>query len=198
MKNWMIMACMAIGLTAMAQTGYNVGDVATDFNLKNVDGKMVSMKGTYPDAEGYIVIFTCNHCPYAVLYEDRIIDLHNQFASAGYPVIAINPNDPEVQPDDSFEKMKIRAEEKGFDFPYVFDEGQTIFPQYGAKKTPHVYILNSDLEVKYIGAIDDNPRDASAVEVKYVEKAVGSMRAGEDVDPSLTKAVGCSIKVKKS
>jgi peroxiredoxin len=198
MKNWMILAFLAFGLTVTAQDGYNVGDVATDFNLENVDGEMISLKGTYPDAEGYIVIFTCNHCPYAVLYEDRIIDLHNKFARAGYPVIAINPNDPEVQPEDSFEGMQIRAEEKGFDFPYVFDEDQSIFPKYGAKKTPHVYILDSDLVVRYIGAIDDNPRDAAAVEEKYVEKAIGALKAGEEVNPNLTKAVGCSIKVKKS
>ena len=98
----------------------------------------------------------------------------------------------------ALKKCRSESEEKGFDFPYVFDQDQSIFPQYGAKKTPHVYILDSDLVVRYIGAIDDNPRDASAVQEKYVEKAVGALRAGEEVNPNFTKAIGCSIKVKKS
>ena len=93
--------------------GYEVGDKAEDFKLKNVDGKMVSLSD-YEDAKGFIVIFTCNHCPYAKLYEDRIIELNNKYAPKGYPVIAINPNDPVVQPEDSYDEMKVRAKEKGF------------------------------------------------------------------------------------
>ena len=91
--------------------GYEIGDMAKDFSLKNVDGKMVSLS-SYKDAKGVIVVFTCNHCPYAKLYEQRIIDLHKKYASQGYPVIAINPNDPVKQPDDSFENMQKRAKEK--------------------------------------------------------------------------------------
>ena len=141
--------------------GYKIGDTATDFNLKNVDGKMVSL-ADYPDAKGYIVIFTCNSCPYAVMYEDRIIDLHNKYASKGYPLIAINPNDPEIKPDDSYKNMQKRAKNKGFDFPYIFDEKQEIFPVYGATKTPHVFLLDDKKVVQYIGAIDDNAQDASS------------------------------------
>jgi peroxiredoxin len=145
------------------------------------------------------VIFTCNHCPYAVKYEDRIIALDKKYKDKGYPVIAINPNDPEVQPEDSFSNMKKRAAEKGFTFPYLFDESQEIYPQYGATKTPHVFLLEkvaSDFIVRYIGAIDDNYKSASAVETYYVEDAVEALMAGEEPSVPSTKAIGCTIKTK--
>ena len=129
-------------LTAQAQ-GYKPGDVATDFKLKNVDGKMVSL-ADYKKAKGFIVIFTCNHCPFAKAYEERIVALDKKYAPKGYPVIAINPNDPALYAEDSYDNMKVRAKEKGFTFPYLFDEGQTVFPQYGATKTPHVFILQKE------------------------------------------------------
>lgn len=181
------------GLASMNSGGYEVGDTAADFSLKNIDGKMVSLSD-FEDVKGYIVTFTCNHCPYAVLYEDRLIELHNKYAPMGYPVVAINPNDPEVQPEDSYEKMVTRAEEKSFPFVYLFDEGQNVYPEFGATRTPHVYLLDGNRVVKYIGAIDDSPRDASAVEVKYVENAIAAMEAGNNPDPAKTKAIGCSIK----
>ena len=117
--------------------GYNVGDKAIDFKLKNIDDKYVSM-ADYPDAKGFIVIFTCNHCPFSVAYEDRIIDIDLKYKELGYPVIAINPNDPALVPADSFEEMKKRAAEKEFTFPYLFDDGQKVFPVYGATRTPHI------------------------------------------------------------
>lgn len=177
--------------------GYEVGDTATDFELKNVDGSMVSLSD-YPDANGYIVVFTCNHCPFAIKYEDRLIDLNNRYAPKGYPVIAINPNDPEVQPADGFAEMQARAKEKGFTFPYLLDDGQKVYPQYGATRTPHVFLLDKDRVVKYIGAIDDNHEDADAVSIKYLENAIMAMEKGADPDPSMTKAIGCTIKKKKA
>ncbi len=176
--------------------GYKIGDVATDFELKNIDGKMVSM-ADYPDANGFIIIFTCNSCPYAVMYEDRIIELHNNYAPKGYPVIAINPNDADIKPSDSFENMQKRAMDKGFEFPYIFDEKQEIFPVYGAKKTPHVFLLSKEKVVEYIGAIDDNAQNAASVSQKYVENAIAALERGEKPNPSTTKAIGCSIKIKK-
>jgi peroxiredoxin len=177
-------------------TGYKVGEKATDFKLKSVDNKMYSM-ADYKDAKGFIVVFTCNHCPFAVKYEDRIIDLAKKYKSKGYILLAINPNDPASQPDDSFELMQKRAKEKKFTFPYLFDEGQKIYPQYGATKTPHVFLLDKNLVVKYIGAIDDNVEDASQVKEKYLENAIASLEKGEEPSPNTTKAIGCSIKVKK-
>jgi peroxiredoxin len=179
--------------------GYKIGDTATDFKLKNVDNKMVSLSD-YTTAKGFIVIFTCNHCPYAKAYEGRIIALNYKYASKGYPVIAINPNDPKVEPQDSFEGMKQRAKEKGFTFTYLFDEGQTIYPQYGAVRTPHVFVLqkvNGKNIVRYIGAIDDNYSDANDVSHKYVEAAVDALLANKPVAQTTTVAIGCSIKAQK-
>ena len=178
-------------------TGYQIGDVAADFNLKGTDGEDHSLAGM-TDVKGYVVTFTCNSCPYAVMYEDRIIDFHKRYASKGYPVIAINPNDPTVKPDDSFDAMKVRAKEKGFPFLYLFDEKQEVYPLFGATKTPHVFLLDQDMVVRYIGAIDNNARDASAVTEKYLENAIEALESGKDPDPSTTKAVGCTIKSKKS
>jgi len=176
--------------------GYQIGDVATDFSLMNVDGNMVSLSD-YPDAKAYVVIFTCNTCPWAVKYEDRIIALSKSLSEKGYPLIAINPNDPAMKTGDSFVAMKERAEEKGFNFPYIFDKDQTVFPVYGATKTPHAYVLDKDRVVKYIGAIDDSPRDADAVEINYIENAIQAIENGTLPDPATTKAIGCSIKSRK-
>ncbi|WP_335966181.1 thioredoxin family protein [Galbibacter sp. PAP.153] len=177
--------------------GYKIGDKATDFQLKNVDGNMVSLSD-YEDVKGYLVIFTCNSCPYANAYEDRIIALHEKYNEKGVPVIAINPNNPEIQPKDSYENMQQRAKEKGYSFPYLIDEGQKIFPVYGAQRTPHCFLLEKTSDgnvVKYIGAIDDNYQDADAVETTYVEDAIDAMLQGEEITIKNTKAIGCSIKV---
>ena len=194
-----------IGLSAQKQSlekpsekaGYSIGDVATDFSLKNIDEKQISLS-SIPDAKGYIVIFTSNVCPYALMYEDRIIELHNKMAPQGYPVVAINSNDPEVEAGDSYEKMQLRAKEKSFPFVYLNDDKQTIYPQYGATKTPHVFLLDENLKVQYIGAIDDNAQSVEDVKIKYVENAIAALEKGEKVDPSITKAVGCSIKTKSA
>lgn len=178
------------------QSGYKIGDIATDFSLKNVDGQMVSL-ADYPDAKGFVICFTCNHCPFSVANEDRIIALDKKYKELGYPLIAINPNNPEVMEDDSYEKMIERAEEKGFTFPYLFDDGQKIYPQYGATKTPHIYVLqkkDADLVVKYIGAIDDSAKEPDEVQEKYLENALDDLLAGKDPAVAETKAIGCSIK----
>lgn len=175
--------------------GYKPGDKAEDFRLKSVDGKMYSMSD-YKDAKGFIVVFTCNHCPFAKKYEDRIIELANKYKSKGYMLLAINPNDPSVQPEDSYALMQKRAKEKGFGFPYLFDEGQKVYPKYGATKTPHAFLLDKSLTVKYVGAIDDNVEDADAVKEKYLENAIAALENKKNPSPSVTKAIGCSIKTK--
>ncbi len=204
MKTLRLVAVLLLAVTLSAFTinsddkGYNIGDIATDFKLENIDGNMVSLSD-YKDARGFIVIFTCNTCPYAVAYEDRIEALNKKYADKGYPVIAIMPNDTEVKPGDNMEAMQARAKAKGFTFPYLMDEGQEVYPQYGATKTPHVYVLQKTKkgnEVKYIGAIDDNYKDASAVKQKYTENAVDALLNGKTIDTPQTRAIGCSIKVK--
>ena len=195
-----IFAVIAIVLLSAFTTvgsGYKIGDIATDFKLENIDGAKVSLSD-YKDAKGFIVIFTCNTCPYAVSYEDRIIALDKKYASKGYPVIAIMPNNTALQPSDNMENMKQRAKQKGFTFPYLIDEGQKISPQYGATKTPEVYVLQKSTkgnEVKYIGAIDDNYQDAKAVKSKYVESAVDALLSGQLIKETQTRTIGCSIKI---
>jgi len=176
--------------------GYSVGDKATNFKLKNIDGSYISMGSNDLD-KGYIVIFTCNTCPYSVAYEDRIIALHNKYVTKGYPVIAINPNDPTVQPGDSFENMQKRADKKSFPFPYVFDSTQETTLAYGATNTPHVYVVeraSDDYIVRYIGGIDNNTRDATLVTKFYVQSAVDNLLKGKAVETTSTKAIGCTIK----
>jgi len=181
--------------------GYKVGDEATDFQLKNVDGSTVSLGMIkYSAAKGFIVVFTCNHCPFSKSYEDRIIELNKKFENLGYPVVAINPNDPEREPEDSFENMQKRAKEKGFTFPYLFDETQKISYFYGAERTPHVYIVKKEagkLKVAYIGAIDNDVQNVNEKKEKYVETAVNELISGKPVTKALTKAVGCAIKWKQ-
>ncbi len=194
----MIMLAVFFAAGSLNAQGLNVGDKATDFKMMNVDGTHVSM-ADFPDAKGFVVIFTCNHCPYAVAYEDRMIALDLKYKEKGFPMIAINPNDPEVVPADSFEKMQERAREKGFTFPYLFDDGQKVYPVYGATRTPHVYLLerrNDALYVAYIGAIDDNYRDASAVEEHFLANAIDALLSGNRPDPDFTRAIGCTIKKK--
>lgn len=181
-----------ISLNTFAQDGYKIGDIATDFSLRGTDDKIYSLT-SFDNAKGFVIIFTCNHCPYSKAYEDRIIALQNKYKEKGIEVIAINPNNPASYEADSFENMKIRAKEKNFNFPYLFDDGQKIFPKYGATKTPHVFLLNADKKVEYIGAID-NSTEESTVSKKYLEDAIDALLAGKKIKVTTTKAIGCSIK----
>lgn len=203
MKTLKLLTAMVFVLTLSAFTtitdgeGYKIGDIATDFSLENIDGRKVSLSD-YKDAKGFIITFTCNTCPYAVAYEDRIEALNKKYAPKGYPVIAIMPNNTDVKPGDNMEAMRARAEAKGFTFPYLMDKDQEIYPQYGATKTPHIYILEKSKKgnvVKYIGAIDDNYKDANAVKEKYVENAVDALLENKEIQVKETRAIGCSIKV---
>ncbi len=199
MKHLSVFAVLSLFSITLFSQGYKINDEALNFRLTNIDGKQVSLSD-YSNNKGVVVIFTCNHCPYSVAYEDRIIALDKEYKTKGFPVIAINPNDPIQYPEDSFDNMKIRAKEKGFTFPYLFDEKQDVFSVYGANKTPHVYLLKNEggkFKVAYIGAIDNNSKDASQVTEKYLANAIDALLAGKEPNPSETKAVGCSIKLKK-
>jgi len=180
--------------------GYAVGDFASDFALPNVDGKTVSMKD-FSSAKGFIVTFTCNTCPYAKLYENRIIELDKKFRSKGYPVIAINPNDVGQKPEDGMEEMIKRSNEKGYTFPYLRDDSQEVAKKYGATKTPHIYLLNKEgngFRVEYIGAIDDSPREEADVRERYVEDAIMALLVGKKPEITEKRAIGCTIKWKES
>ncbi len=181
-----------------ATTGYEVGSIVPDFKLKNTDGATFALSN-YKDKKGVIVVFTCNHCPFAKAYEDRIIDLDKKFAASGFPVVAINPSDASSYDDDSFEKMVVHAKEKNYTFPYLSDETQAVAKAFGATRTPHLFILKNEggkFMVQYIGTIDDNAQDPASVTKRYVEDAIGNLLAGKPVVTTQTKAVGCSIKWK--
>ncbi len=193
-----VILCLTSG--APIKNGYEVGDTAKDFKLKNVDGKMISLSD-WKDAKGFIVIFDCNTCPYSKAYNDRIVALNEHYVGKGFPVVAINANDPESSPGDSFDKMVSYSKKKGYAFPYLVDESQSVAKMYGATNTPHVYVLSrkaNDLKVEYVGTIDDNARDESSVTKKYVEEAIDALLAGKSVPTTKTKAIGCGIKWKNS
>ncbi len=177
--------------------GYAIGDAVEDFKLKNIDGKMLSM-ADFKDAKGFVLIFTCNHCPFSIAYQDRIIAFDKAYKKKGYPVIAINPNDPKMEAavEDSYELMQKRAKEKGFSFPYLFDDGQNVFPKFAASKTPDCFIVqktDAGLKMVYKGAFDD-AKDDKKVTKKYIQDAVEALLAGKTPDPAETKAFGCGIK----
>jgi peroxiredoxin len=171
-----------------------------DFKLPNVDGRQLSFED-YPDAKGFIVIFSCNHCPYAVAYENRLIQLHEECAPKGYPVLVISSNDPVKYPQDSFENMKKRAEAKAFPFPYLFDESQSVAHAYGAMVTPHAYVLQKTekgLRLAFQGAIDNNKdyRAPQPVKDRYVVECVDALLADPALEYTENQPVGCSIKWK--
>jgi len=182
--------------TGFRSEPYKIGDYVQDFKLKNVDGKFVSLSDR-SDVKGYLVVFSCNTCPVVKQYEQRIINLNEMYASKGYPMIAINPNDPNRSPGDSYEEMIKRAKSSGYKFPYVFDDTQDVAKAFGATNTPQVYILKNEkgkFKLVYKGAIDNNQRSADAATQKYVEAAMTSLLNGEEIKVSVTKAVGCTIK----
>ncbi len=176
------------------ENGYTVGDQATDFKLKNVDGKMISL-ADYKNAKGFIVIFDCNTCPYSKAYNQRIIALDEKYSSKGFPLITINANQGAG---DSYENMIRISKKKNYQFPYLIDETQEVAKAFGATNTPHVFVLNKNLKVAYIGGIDDSPRYETGVTKRYVEDAVDALMSNKAVTVTKTKAIGCGIKWKRN
>ena len=193
-------AALMLSMIASAAEPYKVGEFVSDFSLRNVSGIDVTLS-QIENTKGFIVVFSCNTCPVVKKYEQRIIDLHNEFSSKGYPVVAINSNDRNVSPGDSYEEMQRLAKSKGYGFQYLYDESQEVVKQFGATNTPHVYVLSKvdgKLKVEYVGAIDNNTDDPSLADKKYVEDAVNSLLKGVQIPVNSTKAVGCGIKWRKA
>lgn len=181
-------------------SGYEVGDKVKDFSLKSVDGKMVSL-ADYKTAKGFIVIFDCNTCPFSKAYLNRIKALNDKYADNGFPVIAINSNDSKRSPGDSYKEMVKYAKKNDYQHPYLYDEDQSVATRFGATNTPHVYVLKktgNNMVVDYIGAIDNNTKDADAADKKYVEDAVDALLKGQKPGVTKTKAIGCTIKWKEA
>ncbi len=199
MKKLLSVCCAIICLTATAQvTTLKAGEKAPVFKLKNVDNRMVS-PDDYKDAKGFIIVFTCNGCPYAKAYEQRIIELNNKYASQGFPVIAINPNDPDISTGDTFDNMKAIAKSKNYNFPYLYDEGQTITNAYGARNTPHVFVVSKTATgniVQYTGAIDNDTENTNSGKTKYVDQVITALLQNQPPPFTVTKAIGCGVKRK--
>jgi len=182
-------------------TTLQIGQPAPDFELPGVDGKTYS-QADFDDAKVLAVIFTCNHCPTAQAYEDRIIKLHEEYKDRGVAVVAISPNDPKaVRLDelgytdvgDSLEDMKLRAEEQGFEFPYLYDgETQKTSAAYGVLATPHVFIFDAGRKLRYVGRVDDS--DVGNVRSHDARNAIDTLLAGRPVPVERTRVFGCSTK----
>lgn len=173
--------------------------LVNDFSLMNIDGNKVSL-ANYKDARGFIIVFTCNHCPFAKLYPPRLNELNNRFKPLGVPLIAISSTDTMMYEEDTYPNMVTKAKEEQFNFPYLFDEMQTVAKNFKAQKTPHAFVIwkeNNSWVVKYNGAIDDNGMESNKVTETYVADAVNALLNGKPILTKETKSIGCQIAFRK-
>ncbi len=177
----------------MENNRLGIGAIAPDFDLPSVDGKNVSLK-SFLDKSIVVVIFSCNHCPYVQAYEDRMIALQNEFQDKGVAFVAINANETVHYPEDTFEKMIVRAREKKFNFPYLRDETQRVAEAFGAHYTPEIFLLDAKRRLQYTGKIDDNWQQPHEVKVRYLKDAILATLNGIPIASPETHAVGCTIK----
>jgi peroxiredoxin len=173
-----------------------IGDTALDFTLPATDGKVYNLYEAFHNSRAVAVVFTCNHCPYAIAWEDRINAIARDYATRGVRLFAINSNNALTHPADSFENMVKRANEKHFAFPYLHDESQNVARSYGAERTPELFIFDATKTLRYHGAPDDNYEDEQAVKHHYAREALDAILAEREPALSETKPVGCSIKWK--
>ena len=192
---FLTVAALSAGLCLPAQAALEIGDKAPAFALPSVDGRQVSLDG-FSAEKAVVLVFTCNSCPYAQAYQDRIVALQRDYAPRGVQVVAINSNDASKVPQDSFQNMKLRAAEKSFNFPYLYDESQEVARAYGAERTPHIFVFGEDRTLKYTGKIDDNWENAGAVKVNYLRQALDDLLEGKAIPEPKTFAIGCTIKWK--
>ena len=198
MKNIQTLVLLALAVLSLGFTPKQEKHVR-DFKLKNVDGQYVSLKN-YPEAKGFMIIFTCNHCPFAQLYPPRLNALNEKYGKLGVPLIAISSTDTITYEEDAYPKMVEKARREGFNFPYLFDGKQKVAQNFNAQKTPHAYVIwkeNGQWVVKYSGAIDDNGAEPEKVEIQYVDNAVVALLAGKPVEEKETKSIGCQIIFRK-
>ncbi|MCZ6805819.1 MAG: thioredoxin family protein [Deltaproteobacteria bacterium] len=182
-------------MPVMHSNGMQLGTRAPSFSLPNVDGETRSLD-SFSDAELLAVVFTCNHCPYAIASEDRLIEIQNDYGARGLQIVAINPNDAEKYPDDSFEQMKVRAADKGFNFPYLRDEGQEVARAYDAACTPDIFVFDRDRQLIYNGRIDDNWQQPDQVTRHDLRAVLDAALEQGTVDFDHVPSMGCSIKWK--
>ncbi len=170
----------------------SLGSPAPDFELDGVDGKKHSI-GSFAKSSVFVVIFSCNHCPYVQAYEDRMVSIQRDYAAKGVQLVAINANDEKAYPEDGYPQMVKRAKDKGFNFPYIRDPDQKVAEAYGAVCTPHVFAFDKERKLRYRGRIDDS-RDSLKVKTHDLRNAIEDLLAGRDVSEPETRPFGCSIK----
>ncbi len=173
-----------------------LGDPAPDFKLKGTDGRDHS-RSDFKDAKALVVVFSCNHCPYVVAYEDRIIAVQADYKDRGVSFAVINSNDDVNYPEDSFEKMVLRAKQKGFNFPYLRDETQATARAYAATHTPHLFVFDASRRLAYTGKIDDNWERPQDVTRRFLRDALDDLVSGKSPRVAETHAIGCTIKWKR-
>ena len=169
-----------------------LGSQAPAFDLPGVDGRNHSLD-EYADAPALAVVWSCNHCPYVQAWEGRMVAIQRDYADRGVRLVAVNSNDVEKYPEDSFPEMQVRAERQGFNFDYLFDEDQSVARAYGPERTPEVFLFDGDRRLVYHGAIDDS-RDDRAVGSHYLRDALDAVLAGSEPPVAETPPVGCSVK----
>ena len=196
----LLLACAALALTPVARAeetpgGLKLGDAApmTTTKMKSVDGKELSITDVRRP-KGTLVVFSCNHCPWAKAWESRIVALGNASLKRGVGVIVVNANDPAAYPEDGLDVMKQRAKQRKMQFPYVVDATSDVARAFGATKTPEAYLFDAEGRLVYHGAIDDNAHEPQRVEKRYLQDAVDAVVAGKSVETGETTALGCSIK----
>jgi peroxiredoxin len=172
-----------------------IGEQAPDFDLPGVDGKRRSLR-EFSDAKMLIVVFSCNHCPYVMGSEDRMIKLYADYKPKGVAMVAINSNEAENHPTDSFEHMIERARDKKFAFPYVRDESQEVALAYGALRTPHYFVFDKERKLRYTGRMDDNPRQPGKETTHELRDALDALLEGREPAVPATNPIGCNVKWK--
>ncbi|MBS1584802.1 MAG: thioredoxin family protein [Bacteroidetes bacterium] len=185
-----LLACLEF-VSVNAQTARTVHD----FRLKNTNGKMVSLSD-YPSAKGFIIVFTCNHCPFAKRYPGRMNELNEKYKKLGVPLVAISSADTTAYDEDAYPEMVKRAKAGHYNFPYLYDPMQTVARNFAASKTPHAFVIwkqQGNWVVKYDGGIDDNGAEPAKVRHAFVRDAVEALLANKDVPVKETRSVGCAI-----
>ena len=167
-----------------------------DIKMADISGKDVSLNDA-KGKNGLLVIFSCNACPWVIAWEDRYVELADTYKDKGVGIVAINSNETQFENVDSMEEMQAHAKEQGYNFYYTMDNGSKLASEFGATRTPHIYLFDNKDKLVYRGAIDDNARKPDKVENTYLADAIDNMLAGSAIDPAATKALGCAIKFAK-
>ncbi|MFH0991145.1 MAG: thioredoxin family protein [bacterium] len=171
-----------------------IGTVIPEFSaLPGTDSKQYSLS-TFNEKKVLVIVFSCNHCPYVKAYEERMKAFQQDYEGKGVQLVAINANDTKDYPDDDFESMVKRAQEKGFNYPYLRDENQIVASAFNATHTPQFFVFDAERKLRYIGKMDDNYQDPSAVKSTYLRNAVDAILSGQEVAEPETFSIGCTIK----